>query len=116
MEEPKKADVVRLPPTRERLTEFVREIGLDSTRWSIAVPYKSGQDWRKLVNRRQIELCLRDGYILDARATQDAHGNWAFRIARVCAGLDVVIDVVLESREQLPRLFVISIQGDQINT
>ena len=78
------------------------------------LPYGQNHDWRRQVNRGQIELCLHDGYVLDERAAVDQHGNWAFKIARVCAGLDVVIDVVLEPHFPGARLFVVGISGDQI--
>lgn len=77
--------------------------------------YETGQDWRKLVNRRQVELCLKEGYILETHGALDTYGNWTFRMARVCAGLDVVIGVALEPKPLRPRLYVVSIKGDHID-
>jgi hypothetical protein len=107
-------DVIPLPLSRSRATEIVREIAKNSDRWSINVQYEPTQAWRMLVNRRQVELCLLEGYILDDRATLDAYDNWRFKIARVCGGLNVVIEVALQRTQVMPRLFVIAIKGDQI--
>ncbi len=107
-------DVVKLPLTKARATEIVREVAKDSSRWSINVPYKDTQRWRGLVNRRQVEWCLLDGYVREDKVALDEHGNWVFSIGRVCAGLDVVIEVTLEDGPALPRLFVTSIKGDEI--
>jgi hypothetical protein len=106
--------VTPFPLTRARATEIVREIAKDSSRWSINVPYRDTQKWRGLVNRRQVEWCLLDGYVLQERAELDEHGNWRFNIARVCAGMNVVIEVALQNGPALPRLFVTGIQGDEI--
>jgi len=106
-------EVVPLPLTRSRATEIVKEIA-KTDRWSINIKYEPTQTWRRLVNRRQVELCLLEGYILDERAALDEYGNWRFEIARVCAGLHVVIDVALQRAPVLPKLFVVGIKGDQI--
>lgn len=105
------------PLSRVQATDIVRDIAKTSSRWSINVPYDQEQDWRRIVNRRQVELCLREGYILNDVARADEHGNYRFQIARVCAGLDVVIDVALQfSPPLLPKIFVVGIKGDHINT
>lgn len=108
-------NVIPMPPTRTRLTDIVREIAKSQPpRWSIVIGYDAKADWRKVVNSRQVLLCLEDGYVLDERATLNANGDWEFQIARVCAGLDVVITCVLEREPPVPRLFVRQIKGDQI--
>lgn len=104
--------VIPLPLIRERATEIVREIS-KTDRWSVHIQYPPNGEWRRVVNRRQIELCLKEGYILQKHARLDEHGNWRFSIGRVCGGLNVEIGVALE-RTELPRLFVISIKGDHI--
>jgi hypothetical protein len=105
--------VVPLPLTRSQLTEIVRGIA-KTARWSINIKYEPSQEWRRLVNRRQVELCLLEGYVLDDRASLDPHDNWRFSIARVCAGLHVVIEVALQRAPAMPKLFVVGIKGDQI--
>jgi hypothetical protein len=107
-------NVVPIPLSRARATEVVREIAKDSARWSVHIQYPAIHDWRRIVNRRQIQACLLEGWVMEDRASIDEHGNWRFRIARVCAGLDVVIDVALERNANLPRLFVVGITGDEI--
>ena len=62
--------VTRLPLTRARATEIVREIVEDSQRWAITVPYTHNQNWRELVNRRQIQFCLREGYVLEIQGDE----------------------------------------------
>ena len=107
--------VIPMPPTKARLTEIVREIAKSQPpRWSIVNRYEPTQDWRKVVNSRQVLLCLEEGYVLDERASLDSHDNWEFQIARVCAGLNVIITCVLERAPPIPRLFVREIKGDQI--
>ena len=69
-----------------------------------------------MVNRRSIELCLKSGYILEDRTEVDEYGNFRFSIRRVCAGVHVVLDVALESEGILPKLFVLAIDGDKIQT
>jgi hypothetical protein len=108
--------VIPLPLTRARATEIIREISRDSSRWAVTIEYPPGQHWRRTVNRRQVDLCLREGYVLDEHARLDEHDNWRLRVARVCAGLDVVIDVALERKSKAPRLYVVAIQGDHIGT
>jgi len=108
------SNIVRLPLTRARATEIVREIVEDSQRWAITVTYAHSQNWRERVNRRQIQFCLREGYVLEETATLDKFGNWRFHMARVCAGLNIEIEVALESQGPKPRLFVLRIQGDEI--
>lgn len=108
------SNVARLPLTRTRATEIVREIVEDSQRWAITVTYAHNQNWRGRVNRRQIQFCLREGYVLEETASLDEFGNWRFHIARVCAGLNIEIEVALESQGPKPRLFVLKIQGDEI--
>jgi hypothetical protein len=107
------SNVVPLPLSRARATEIVKEIA-KTDRWSINIPYSPKQIWRQLVNRRQVELCLLEGWILEDHARLDEHDNWRFSIARVCAGLNVVIEVALQRSPVLPRLYVIAIKGDQI--
>lgn len=104
--------VILLPLTRERATELVRDIE-KADRWISTVKYEDKEAWRTAVNRRQIGLCLREGYVLDDRATLDEHGYWRFQIAQVCSGLHVKLDVALE-RTPEPRLFVVHITGDVI--
>jgi hypothetical protein len=109
------ADVIQMPPTRARLTEIVREIAKSKPpRWSVVTQYDAKADWRRVVNLRQVLLCLEEGYVLEERARLDVHKNWEFQIARVCAGLDVVITCVLEREPAIPRLFVRKIEGVQI--
>lgn len=110
----KRTKVVPLPLTKARATEIVRSIAKDSRRWVVTVQYRDDQEWRNLVNRRQIELCLKEGYVLEKKIGQDEHGNWRFRIARVCAGQNVVLDVAIESEGALPNLYVLGITGDSI--
>jgi hypothetical protein len=105
---------VQLPLTRARATAIVREVAKDSGRWSINVKYEPTHEWRRLVNRRQVEACLEEGYVLDETVHLDEFGNWRFRIGRVCAGLDVTIEVAVENGPPLPRLYVVAIKGDQI--
>lgn len=108
------SNVVPMPPRRERLTETVREIAADDARWFLIVQPdgRKGVTWNWLVNRRTVSLCLKDGYVLDEHATRDEHGNWRFQIARVCAGLNVTITVALESKGALPKLYVLTINGE----
>ena len=106
--------VVQLPLTRAQATERMREIAKDSQRWSIVRSYAHTQEWRKLVNRRQVALCLEEGWILQDRINADQHGWWRFSVARVCAGLDVVIEVAMEDGVPNPRLVVVGISGDEI--
>jgi len=80
----------------------------------ITMTYAQNQTWRELVNRRQIQLCLSKGYILENTANMDRFGNWRFHIVRVCAGMNIKIEVALESQGRQPRLFVLDIQGDEI--
>jgi len=108
------SNVARLPLTRARATEIIREIAKDSQRWTITIAYSQNLNWRKLVNRRQIQFCLHEGYVLEETATLDEFGNWRFHIARVCAGLNIKIEVALESQGRQPRLYVLEIQGDEI--
>lgn len=106
--------VVPLPLSRERATEIIREIARDSRRWSIVIPYKDPDLWRGFVNRRHIERILREGYVLQEHAELDDKGNWTCQIARVCAGMNVVIDVAFESEGRRPSLFVLKINGSRI--
>jgi len=100
--------------TRVRATEIVREIAKESQRWMITMTYSQNQIWRELVNRRQIQLCLSEGYVLEHTADMDRFENWRFHIVRVCAGMNIKIEVALESQGRRPRLFVLDIQGDEI--
>jgi hypothetical protein len=106
--------VVPLPLSRLRVTEIVREIAAISARWSINVTFEDTAEWRRLVNRRQVERCLQDGEVLEERATLDEYGYWRFRMSRVCGGLSVVIEVAIEHGPAIPKLFVIGVKGDQI--
>jgi hypothetical protein len=108
------SNIVRLPLTRVRATEIVRELVEESHRWAIIVPYVNNQGWRRLVNRRQVQFCLREGYVLEEFATLDEFGNWRFHMARVCSGLNIEIEVALESQGSFPGLFVLNIQGDEV--
>jgi hypothetical protein len=107
------SNVVPLPLSRERLTEIVREIATDDARWFLVVKPdgSKGVTWNWLVNRRQVQLCLKEGYVLDERAARDEHGFWRFRITGVFAGLHVTLDVALESQGALPKLYVVTING-----
>lgn len=107
--------VTRMPLSRERATEVVRHVAKDSSRWVLLKPYSAQEDWRRTVNARQVQRCLADGYVLDDRATLDEHSQWRFRIARVCAGVNVVLDVALESETvKKPRLFVLGIDDESM--
>lgn len=108
------SNVVPIPPRRERLTEIVREIGAaeEGRLFLLVQPDGSkGVTWNYLVNRRQVALCLREGYVLDEYATKDEHGYWRFRIVRVCAGLHVTLEVALEPDTELPKLYVVTLNG-----
>jgi hypothetical protein len=107
-------NVVPIPPRREALTELVREIAADDTRWFLIVQPdgRGGVTWNYLVNRRTVLLCLSEGYVLDDHATRDKEGNWRFRIARVCAGVNVTIECALEANRVQPRLYVLTINGE----
>jgi hypothetical protein len=102
-----------LPLPRQRATERVRE-AVEAGRWSIPSHEGLAPGYKWLVQHRQIELCLREGYILDDYAKLDEHGYWVFRIARVCAGVDVVIHVAMENVAVAPHVIVVKITGDVI--
>lgn len=105
-------NVVQLPLTRERTTEIVREIAR-AERWSVNMDYDADQQYRRTLNRRQVDRCLREGYVLDDHAKLDSNGNWRTRIVQVCSGVHVTIDVAIEPGP-VPRLFVVAIRGDVI--
>lgn len=107
------SNVTPLPLTRARATELVREIER-AGRWSIVIQKELAPGYKWLVNMRQIDLCLKEGWILDDHAKLDEKGNWRFDIGRVCAGVDVVITVAVERTASDPRLFVLAIRGDVI--
>jgi len=107
-------NVVTLPLTKERLTDIAREIGKDSERWPVIIPYGEDQNWQQSVNRRQIELCLREGYVVEKRVTADKHGYWRFNLVRVCSGMHVQIEVALEPDGPERKLIVIGVKGDRI--
>ena len=65
------SNITRIPLTRVRATEIVREIAKESQRWMITMTYSQNQIWRELVNRRQIQLCLSEGYVLEHTADMD---------------------------------------------
>lgn len=114
VEEPN-AKVVRLPLSRERITDLVREI-VEAGRVVIAVDVTDGKSpFRLGITTRTVDLCLREGYVIDEHARADEFGNWRIQIGRVCAGLDVLIDVAVEDKMLAPRLFVTAIRGDVIN-
>ena len=106
--------VVSMPMSRERVTDIIREIAKDSNRWPVVVPYEETDDWRKKVNRRQIGLCLREGYVLEDRVSADENGYWRFHVARVCSGLDVTIEIALEPDGPNRKAIIIGISGDRI--
>jgi hypothetical protein len=107
-------NVTRMPLSRERLTDIIREIGKDSERWPVAISYEKWQLWRHIVNRRQIELCLLEGWILQDKVTPDENGYWCFQVTRVCSGFNVVIEVALEPDRANRKLIVTGISGDRI--
>jgi len=111
---PRGKKVVPIPITREKGTEIVREIAKDSRRWPILLEYSERQEWFQIVNRRQIELCLKEGYILEDKSTVNDHGHHEFSIVRVCAGLNVKIKVAIDTDSVEPKAYVIGIDGDRI--
>jgi hypothetical protein len=47
--------------------------------------------------------------------TPDENGYWCFQVARVCSGLNVVIEVALEPDRANRKLIVTGISGDRID-
>jgi hypothetical protein len=108
--------VTPLPLSKIRITAIIREIASDSARWSINVAAADLHATRHLVNKRQVERCLLDGYVIEEYATLDEHDNWRCSVGRVCGGVHVNIEVAVERSPALPKLFVIAIKGEQIST
>jgi len=110
------AKVTPLPPNKIRITAIIREIASDSARWSINVPAEDWQAIRHLVNKRQVERCLLDGFVIEDHAWLDEHDNWRCSVGRVCGGVFVGIEVAVRRSPALPKLFVIAIKGEQIGS
>lgn len=108
----KQADnVVHLPPKRSEIIEWVRDIGRDSSRWGVLVQYSESQEWERLTNRREIDSCLREGHIQEGRILRDEHGCLRFKMSRITAGKNVVIDVALDDKGVTPRIYVLNVES-----
>jgi len=109
----KLTNVIQFPRPSNQIIELVREIGLDSSRWSLVKHYTPKEQWRKRINIREIQLCLKEPHIRESMVPRDEHGCLVFSIERITAGRPIVIDVALDdfSGDQ-PRIFVTNVRSE----
>jgi hypothetical protein len=65
---------------------------------------------RRRITRRQIELCLQKGTIVEG-PSMNAHGNWQVNVLRHAAGEELTCTVAIEWATQLLVITVFSGRG-----
>jgi hypothetical protein len=69
-----------------------------------------GGDWYLLMTRRQVDLCLREGDLVDDPWV-DEHGHVRCALERFGAGMLVRVHIVLMKQEENWRLLVIEVEN-----
>lgn len=85
--------VAPFPMSADAALRIIREAAADSGCYTIPDPPVSGE-WYRLVNRRQVEWCLREGGLM-GRPVIDEQGSLRATLERFSAGVVVRVDVVL---------------------
>lgn len=85
--------VTPFPLSSQRAVQLIREVASDSGRYSIPDP-PAGGEWYRLVTRRQVELCLREGDVT-GEPQVDERGSVLVSLERFSAGSLVRIGVVV---------------------
>ena len=104
-------NVVHFPTKSSEIIELVRDIGLDSSRWSVLVQYSESQERERLTNRREIDSCLKMGHIQEKHVGRDEHGCLRFKLSGITAGKNLTIDVALDDSCVTPRIYVLNVES-----
>jgi hypothetical protein len=95
----KEAQVVPLELTAPAAARMVQGLAGDSSRIVILRHCMERMNSRR-VTRRQVELCLQKGTIVEG-PFMNAHGNWQANMHRHAAGEELTCTVAIEWAEQL---------------
>jgi len=69
-----------------------------------------GGEWYRLVSRRQVDLCLKEGDLID-KPKVDMHGHVRCALERFGAGLDVRVHIALMKHDDSWRVVVIEVEN-----
>jgi hypothetical protein len=86
-------NILAFPMPPQRALDLIRQAA-KSGRVLLPTP-PNGGEWYRIMTRRQVELCLREGEIV-GNPEVDEYGNVACWLERFGAGLTVRLRVVLE--------------------
>jgi hypothetical protein len=86
--------VTPFPLSARTARELIREVAGDSRRYTIPSPPVGGE-WYRLVTRRQVELCLREGDVIGEPQIDATTGAVLVTMERFSAGVLVRIGVVI---------------------
>jgi hypothetical protein len=90
-------NLTQFPMSAEFALRLVREAAADGRNYTIPDP-PDGGEWYRIVNRRQVELCMRSGDLVGKPHCDDL-GNVHVTLERFSAGVLVRLTVVLWRRD-----------------
>ncbi len=90
--------------SKAKALQVIRDIAEDTGRIFI-VPHGTKRQRQRGITRRQIELCLQKGSIVEGPFLNE-HGNWQVTMHRYAAGEEIECPVAIEWRH---RLIVITV-------
>lgn len=98
-------DVIPFPIPKERALDLLRETAQSSSRVVTPTPPPEWGDWRRLVNRREIILCLQRGELIGGPLL-DEYSNWRCVLRCFCSEGMMEITASLFQHEGEWRIFV----------
>lgn len=88
------AEVVPLELTAVAALRLVREIAADTNN-IVVIPYGKRKTAGRGINRRQLELCVQKGTIIEG-PFMNQHGNWQMNFYRHAAGEEITCVVAID--------------------
>jgi len=86
------------PLSDDMALRLIRQAAADSRNYTLPKPPEGGE-WFRIVNRRQVELCLRDG-ALAGKPRVDASGNVHATLERFSAGVLIRVSVAVWKNDE----------------
>lgn len=87
----------KMSPARAR--QMIHELAADSDR-IVIIHHAETRGRQRLITRRQMELCVQKGVIIEGPFLND-HGNWQVTVQRRAAGEEVTCVVAIDWPSQL---------------
>ena len=72
--------------------------------------YAKRQEFRRIMNLREAQNCLKEPHIVEPMVPVDKHGCYVFTLERITAGRRVLVEVALDDTGPVSRIYVLNVR------